>query len=95
MTGSTTVSNPSDDFHIYTLDWNSKRIYFYLRSSNDDDIKFYCYKNYATGKVSWPFDLTLFILNIMLCQVLYFILYSFLNLIKFIHEYSKKNEFES
>jgi hypothetical protein len=59
MTGSTTVSNPSDDFHIiYTLDWNSKRIHFYLRSSNGDDhIKFFCYKNDATGKDSWPFDL--------------------------------------
>ncbi len=50
MTGSGVASNPTTDFHVYTLEWNKDRMNFYL-----DNVQYYTYKNDGTLD-GWPFD---------------------------------------
>ena len=54
MTGSGVVKNPNTEFHVYTMDWNSERLLFYI-----DDVQYFSYKNDGKGNDGWPFDRTM------------------------------------
>jgi beta-glucanase (GH16 family) len=42
---------PSDDFHVYTLDWRADRIEVAV-----DGVVYFSYANDGAGSASWPFD---------------------------------------
>jgi len=50
--GSKAVDNVFDQYHTYSLDWNSSRLKFYI----DDSLIFAYYKEANAGYDSWPFD---------------------------------------
>lgn len=46
-----TVEDTGDDFHLFTVDWNPKRMVFYL-----DDQEYFTYYKLENSYESWPFD---------------------------------------
>ena len=50
--GNTTfVNDIYNDFHTYTVDWNSKRLIFYV-----DDVEYFTYYKIDSSYERWPFD---------------------------------------
>ncbi len=47
----TTIKKPSQDFHIYKVEWFPDRLDFFV-----DDQKYFTYENDGEGNPSWPFD---------------------------------------
>lgn len=47
----TEVPHPYDDFHVYAIDWDKKRIDFFI-----DDKKVFTFENEGKGPEAWPFD---------------------------------------
>lgn len=45
------LSKPSQDFHIYAIEWYPDRIDFYL-----DEALYFTFENEGTGSDAWPFD---------------------------------------
>ncbi len=54
---STTISNETDDFHVYSVIWSEGQISFLV-----DDVRFYTYKPAVQDENTWPFDLSQFII---------------------------------
>ncbi len=50
-TTSITVTNPSDTYHVYAIEWYKDRIDFFV-----DDAKVFTYENDGKGPDTWPFD---------------------------------------
>jgi beta-glucanase (GH16 family) len=50
-TASVTVANPSDDFHVYAMEWDADHIDVLV-----DGQKFFTFRNEGTGARAWPFD---------------------------------------
>jgi beta-glucanase (GH16 family) len=50
-TASTLVSDPSADFHVYTMEWYPDRIETFV-----DGTRYFTFRNEGTGSRSWPFD---------------------------------------
>jgi beta-glucanase (GH16 family) len=50
-TASVTVANPSEDFHVYSLDWYPDRIEIAV-----DGRGYFTFRNEGTGSRTWPFD---------------------------------------
>ena len=50
-TGSVTIASPSDDFHLYSLDWYADRIEIAV-----DGRVYFTFRNESTGSRTWPFD---------------------------------------
>jgi len=58
--GHTTVSDFSEEFHVYSIDWDENRIQFFV-----DDILYYTYNPSPKNSENWPFDQSaFFILNV-------------------------------
>ena len=52
QSGITNVQDPYNEFHIYKLDWNSKRIRFLV-----DDLQYFEYVNDGKNDYStWPYN---------------------------------------
>ncbi len=45
------LSDVSRAFHVYAIEWDEKKIDFFL-----DDRKYFTYRNEATGLDAWPYD---------------------------------------
>lgn len=45
------LNNVFDEWHTYTLDWNAKRLIFYV-----DDRQYLVYTNQDNSVDTWPFD---------------------------------------
>jgi beta-glucanase (GH16 family) len=45
------VPKPHEDYHVYSIEWNSKKIDFFV-----DDRKYFSFRNEGTGVEAWPFD---------------------------------------
>jgi beta-glucanase (GH16 family) len=45
------IDSPSEEFHVYAIDWNSERIQFFI-----DDALYFTYYNEDSGENTWPFD---------------------------------------
>ena len=56
MTGTIRVDDMGSQFHVYTLDWNSQRLIFYV-----DGYQYQIVKNDGTQD-GWPFDRSMNIL---------------------------------
>ena len=54
---STTISNETDDFHVYSVIWSEGQISFLV-----DDVRFYTYKPAVQDENTWPFDLSQFLI---------------------------------
>jgi beta-glucanase (GH16 family) len=50
-TASVTIASPSDDFHVYTLDWYADRIEIAV-----DGRGYFTFRNEGNGSRTWPFD---------------------------------------
>jgi beta-glucanase (GH16 family) len=50
MTGTRVVDDMGSEFHVYTLDWNSERLIFYV-----DGYRYQLVTNDGTHD-GWPFD---------------------------------------
>jgi beta-glucanase (GH16 family) len=50
-TQNTPINDPYNSFHTYKVDWNSKRINYYV-----DNNLYFTYNNPNRGHNSWPFD---------------------------------------
>lgn len=48
---STTAANPSEEFHVYAVEWSSKRMDFFV-----GDKLYFTYENENSGEAAWPFD---------------------------------------
>ncbi len=46
-----TIANPSDDFHVYAMEWYADRIDVFV-----DGQKYFTFRNEGTGSRAWPFD---------------------------------------
>ncbi len=50
-TASVTIADPSDDFHVYSLDWYADRVEIAV-----DGRVYFTFRNEGTGSRTWPFD---------------------------------------
>ena len=50
-TASTTVADPSADFHVYATEWYPDRI-----ETSVDGVRYFSFRNEGTGSRAWPFD---------------------------------------
>ena len=50
-TASVGVADPSDDFHVYAMEWYADRIDVFV-----DGQKYFTFRNEGTGSRTWPFD---------------------------------------
>jgi beta-glucanase (GH16 family) len=50
-TASVGVASPSDDFHVYSMEWYADRIDVFV-----DGQKYFTFRNEGTGSRTWPFD---------------------------------------
>lgn len=50
-TASVSVSRPSDDFHVYAMEWFPDHIDIFV-----DGRKYFTFRNENTGSKTWPFD---------------------------------------
>jgi beta-glucanase (GH16 family) len=48
---SVTIANPSEDFHVYAMEWDADRIDVFV-----DNQKYFTFRNEGTGSRTWPFD---------------------------------------
>jgi len=55
--GTTTVANPNDEFHIYSIEWDDSKIRFMV-----DNIEYYVYEPEVYNADTWPFDAAFFII---------------------------------
>lgn len=55
--GTTTVANPNDEFHIYSIEWDDSKISFMV-----DNIEYYVYEPEVYNADTWPFDAAFFII---------------------------------
>lgn len=46
-----TVASPSEQFHVYAVEWTPERIDFFV-----DDQNYFRFANEGTGRDTWPFD---------------------------------------
>ena len=46
-----TVLNPSENFHVYALEWEPDHLDFFV-----DDKKYFTYRNEGSGSDVWPYD---------------------------------------
>jgi beta-glucanase (GH16 family) len=51
VTNRITVDKPWEDFHVYAIEWDAKKIEWFV-----DGKKFQTYANDGAGEGSWPFD---------------------------------------
>jgi beta-glucanase (GH16 family) len=49
--GSINIARPFDAFHLYAMEWDAKKIDFFV-----DDAKYFTFKNEGNGADTWPFD---------------------------------------
>lgn len=55
-----TVADPHSVFHVYAVEWDEKRMDFFI-----DDEKYFTYRNEGTGTEAWPYESRFYlILNI-------------------------------
>jgi beta-glucanase (GH16 family) len=47
----TSIASPSDEFHVYAMEWFADRIDVFV-----DGQKFFTFRNEGTGARAWPFD---------------------------------------
>lgn len=47
----TGLQRPCEDFHLYVIEWDSRKIDFFV-----DDKKYFTFANDGTGVEAWPFD---------------------------------------
>lgn len=45
------VENPSGSFHVYSVEWSTERMDFFV-----DGKKYFSYANEKTGINAWPYD---------------------------------------
>lgn len=45
------VTDPSQNFHVYAIEWFEDRLDFFV-----DETKYFTFKNEGTGNDTWPFD---------------------------------------
>lgn len=45
------ISRPFDDFHVYAVEWDARRMDFFV-----DGREYFSYENEGTGTDAWPFD---------------------------------------
>lgn len=50
-TANVTIANPSEDFHVYAMEWYADRIDIFA-----DGQKYFTFANEGTGQRAWPFD---------------------------------------
>jgi beta-glucanase (GH16 family) len=50
-TASVTIASPSEDFHVYAMEWYSDRIETFV-----DGERYFTFRNEGTGSRTWPFD---------------------------------------
>jgi len=50
-TASVTIPNPSQDFHVYAMEWYADHIDVFV-----DGQKYFTFRNEGTGSRTWPFD---------------------------------------
>jgi beta-glucanase (GH16 family) len=50
-TASLSVASPSDDFHVYSMEWYPDRIDIFV-----DGQKYFTFRNEGAGPAAWPFD---------------------------------------
>ena len=50
-TASVTIPSPSDDFHVYAMEWHADRIDVFV-----DGQQYFTFRNEGTGTRTWPFD---------------------------------------
>jgi beta-glucanase (GH16 family) len=50
-TASLTIADPSQDFHVYSMEWTADQIEVLV-----DGQKFFTFRNEGTGSRAWPFD---------------------------------------
>jgi beta-glucanase (GH16 family) len=50
-TASVTIPSPSDDFHVYAMEWYADHIDVFV-----DGQKYFTFRNEGTGTRTWPFD---------------------------------------
>lgn len=50
-TATVTVTDPSNDFHVYAMEWFADRIDIFV-----DGQKYFTFRNEGTGSRTWPFD---------------------------------------
>ncbi len=49
--GQIKINDPYNTFHIYKMDWNSKRVQFFV-----DNKLFFTYTKQGNSKDTWPYD---------------------------------------
>jgi beta-glucanase (GH16 family) len=47
----TVVNDPSNTFHVYSVDWNGDRIKFFI-----DGINYFTYHKHMNQSSTWPYD---------------------------------------
>ncbi len=50
-TSTVTITNPSEDFHVYAMEWYADRIDIFV-----DGQKYFTFRNEGTGDRTWPFE---------------------------------------
>lgn len=50
-TATVTVAKPSEDFHVYAMEWSPERIDVFV-----DGLKYFTFDNEGKGSDTWPFD---------------------------------------
>jgi beta-glucanase (GH16 family) len=50
-TASVTIANPSDDFHVYAMEWSADQVSVLV-----DGQAYFTFRNEGTGSRTWPFD---------------------------------------
>jgi beta-glucanase (GH16 family) len=45
------VPRPYKDFHVYAIEWDARKIDFFV-----DSTKYFTFENEGTGEAAWPFD---------------------------------------
>ncbi len=45
------IENPYEDFHLYAVEWDSRKIDFFV-----DSEKYFTFENDGSGEAAWPFD---------------------------------------
>lgn len=55
--GSTNISDVSDSFHLYKLNWTSEKLEFFV-----DNVLFYTYNPTSKNQNNWPFDKNQFLI---------------------------------